>query len=214
MFVHSDVESINLDLGLAINLQADALEHALIAALPLGPQSAAGGISLPDSFHGELQVQSLFSDCTADFRSVCAPYFTRRTLPVTALVRVAQSSQWHISLSSGCLISHLSPLHALKASLLSGATHRGQKSACVGLFLAEQPILPPHPGLASDAQQKRRCDQSCWQAPSPCLESGIPIPCGRPYEPGILSPQCMSDILTGGPISYLWLACCATSYNS
>ena len=37
-------------------LQADALEHALIAALPLGPQSAAGGISLPDSFHGELQV--------------------------------------------------------------------------------------------------------------------------------------------------------------
>lgn len=37
-------------------LQADALEHALMAALPLGPQSAAGGISLPDSFHGELQV--------------------------------------------------------------------------------------------------------------------------------------------------------------
>lgn len=31
-------------------LQADALEHALIAALPLGPQSAAGGVSLPDSF--------------------------------------------------------------------------------------------------------------------------------------------------------------------
>ncbi len=30
--------------------QADALEHALIAALPLGPQSAAGGVSLPDSF--------------------------------------------------------------------------------------------------------------------------------------------------------------------
>ena len=35
---------------------ADALEHALMAALPLGPQSAAGGISLPESFHGELQV--------------------------------------------------------------------------------------------------------------------------------------------------------------
>ena len=30
--------------------QADAMEHALIAALPLGPQSAAGGVSLPDSF--------------------------------------------------------------------------------------------------------------------------------------------------------------------
>lgn len=37
-------------------LQADALEHALIAALPLGPQSAAGGIELPESFHGELTV--------------------------------------------------------------------------------------------------------------------------------------------------------------
>ncbi len=37
-------------------LQADALENALIAALPLGPQSAAGGVSLPDSFQGELQV--------------------------------------------------------------------------------------------------------------------------------------------------------------
>jgi len=37
-------------------LQADALEHALISALPLGPQGAAGGISLPDLFGGELQV--------------------------------------------------------------------------------------------------------------------------------------------------------------
>lgn len=37
-------------------LQADALEHALISALPLGPQGAAGGISLPDLFRGELQV--------------------------------------------------------------------------------------------------------------------------------------------------------------
>jgi hypothetical protein len=37
-------------------LQADALEHALLAALPLGPQGAAGGVSLPDLFAGELQV--------------------------------------------------------------------------------------------------------------------------------------------------------------
>jgi len=37
-------------------LQADALEHALMSALPLGPQGAAGGISLPDLFRGELQV--------------------------------------------------------------------------------------------------------------------------------------------------------------
>lgn len=37
-------------------LQADALEHALVSALPLGPQGAAGGISLPDLFRGELQV--------------------------------------------------------------------------------------------------------------------------------------------------------------
>ena len=40
-------------------LQADALENALAAALPLGPQSAAGGISLPDSFVGELTVTLL-----------------------------------------------------------------------------------------------------------------------------------------------------------
>ena len=32
------------------------MEHSLVAALPLGPQSAAGGVSLPDTFHGELQV--------------------------------------------------------------------------------------------------------------------------------------------------------------
>ncbi len=41
-----------------LSVQADALEHALIAALPLGPQSAAGGVSLPDSFSGELQVST------------------------------------------------------------------------------------------------------------------------------------------------------------
>lgn len=39
-------------------MHADALENALIAALPLGPQSPAGGVSLPDSFHGELQARS------------------------------------------------------------------------------------------------------------------------------------------------------------
>ena len=43
----------------AMAVQADALEHALMAALPLGPQSAAGGVSLPDSFAGELQVRSV-----------------------------------------------------------------------------------------------------------------------------------------------------------
>ncbi|EIE26036.1 hypothetical protein COCSUDRAFT_61028 [Coccomyxa subellipsoidea C-169] len=40
-------------------LQSEALEHSLMAALPLGPQSAAGGVSLPDSFHGELTVTLL-----------------------------------------------------------------------------------------------------------------------------------------------------------
>lgn len=43
----------------AMDVQADSLEHALMAALPLGPQSAAGGVSLPDSFAGELQVRSV-----------------------------------------------------------------------------------------------------------------------------------------------------------
>ncbi|KFM25855.1 Uncharacterized protein PYUK71.03c [Auxenochlorella protothecoides] len=40
----------------AIMRAADALEHALLAALPLGPQGDAGGVSLPDFFTGELQV--------------------------------------------------------------------------------------------------------------------------------------------------------------
>ena len=48
-------------------LQADALENALIAALPLGPQSAAGGVSLPASFQGELQVRPVF---VSQFRPV------------------------------------------------------------------------------------------------------------------------------------------------
>ena len=45
-------------------LQADALENALIAALPLGPQSAAGGVSLPASFQGELQVRLVVCKCS------------------------------------------------------------------------------------------------------------------------------------------------------
>jgi hypothetical protein len=43
-------------------MAADALENALIAALPLGPQSPAGGVSLPDSFHGELQARRRAAD--------------------------------------------------------------------------------------------------------------------------------------------------------
>ena len=35
-----------------------------MAALPLGPQSAAGGVSLPDSFAGELQVRSVSRLCS------------------------------------------------------------------------------------------------------------------------------------------------------
>ncbi|KAL6760842.1 hypothetical protein V8C86DRAFT_1006047 [Haematococcus lacustris] len=37
-------------------LQADAVEQALLTALPLGPQTPAGGISLPEFFCGELDV--------------------------------------------------------------------------------------------------------------------------------------------------------------
>ncbi len=36
--------------------QADAVEAALLAALPLGPQTPAGGVSLPEAFKGELGV--------------------------------------------------------------------------------------------------------------------------------------------------------------
>jgi len=46
-------------------MAADALENALIAALPLGPQSPAGGVSLPDSFHGELQARRRAADPTS-----------------------------------------------------------------------------------------------------------------------------------------------------
>lgn len=64
-------------------LQADALENALLAALPLGPQSAAGGVSLPDTFQGELQVRCkvlrpvvLLIDVLCDPAvSLFAPYF-------------------------------------------------------------------------------------------------------------------------------------------
>lgn len=31
-------------------LQADAVEQALLAALPLGPQTVAGGVTLPEAF--------------------------------------------------------------------------------------------------------------------------------------------------------------------
>ena len=37
-------------------LQADAVEQALMNALPLGPMAPAGGITLPQSFKGELSV--------------------------------------------------------------------------------------------------------------------------------------------------------------
>jgi hypothetical protein len=37
-------------------LQVDSLEQALLAALPLGPQTPAGGVTLPDTFSGELTV--------------------------------------------------------------------------------------------------------------------------------------------------------------
>ncbi|EFJ51225.1 hypothetical protein VOLCADRAFT_88088 [Volvox carteri f. nagariensis] len=37
-------------------LQADAVEAALLAALPLGPQTPAGGVTLPEAFKGELGV--------------------------------------------------------------------------------------------------------------------------------------------------------------
>ena len=45
--------------GAASLAQANAVEHSLVAALPLGPQSAAGGVSLPKTFHGELLVRAL-----------------------------------------------------------------------------------------------------------------------------------------------------------
>jgi hypothetical protein len=39
-----------LAVAAAASHQVDSLEQALLAALPLGPQAAAGGISLPELF--------------------------------------------------------------------------------------------------------------------------------------------------------------------
>lgn len=59
-------------------LQADALENALIAALPLGPQSAAGGVSLPDTFEGELQVSDVCNaSCCLRERRYCGPSLSK-----------------------------------------------------------------------------------------------------------------------------------------
>lgn len=106
-------------------MQADALEHALIAALPLGPQSAAGGISLPDSFHGELQV----CHCCVKLEA--------------ALVAIRQF--W---VQEG---SYMAPM---RLSCAGDSTGSPEPSG-VGFPLAEQPVLPPHSGLSSGSQQKR-----------------------------------------------------------
>ena len=53
-------------------MHADALQNALIAALPLGPQSPAGGVSLPDSFAGELQVRACPPPGPCSYVTQCA----------------------------------------------------------------------------------------------------------------------------------------------
>ena len=52
-------------------LQADALEQALVAALPLGPQTPAGGVTLPDSFRVSCHA-GMHSRCSAGIESVVA----------------------------------------------------------------------------------------------------------------------------------------------
>ena len=49
------------------------MEHALIAALPLGPQSAAGGVSLPDSFIVRASPAAFVVLCARCSRASAAP---------------------------------------------------------------------------------------------------------------------------------------------
>jgi hypothetical protein len=59
---------------LLLLLQVDSLEQALLAALPLGPQGAAGGVSLPDLFrvrHVVYFACTLMGLCAACF--ACVP---------------------------------------------------------------------------------------------------------------------------------------------
>ena len=90
-------------------LQADALENALLAALPLGPQSAAGGVSLPDTFQGELQVRCKVSRPEVLLNFLCDP-----------------------------AVSLLAP-YILAMTALSKLNHRGELSGCSSTLLTLMP---------------------------------------------------------------------------
>lgn len=83
-----------------------------MAALPLGPQSAAGGVSLPDSFAGELQVHS-------------APHSLQPLKPLIVPP---------VSLMLG--------LEKLMSAVLAGDSTGSAQPASLGLSMAVQPVLP------------------------------------------------------------------------
>ena len=94
--LHKNVQTNQVRLA----LQADAMEHALIAALPLGPQSAAGGVSLPDSF--------IVSTPATDLMSLFSIVQPDNNL----------SPAWHLTvLRKPCAWLHTYATHAEDASL-------------------------------------------------------------------------------------------------
>lgn len=117
-------------------LQADALEHALLAALPLGPQGAAGGVSLPDLFQGELQVGP-------------APLPRPRTAsaPPTAPCFAAAAAASRLSARGAPGLERLLPLPVTGAPQLRPAYRPAARcERCArALFLPAGPHLPAHP---------------------------------------------------------------------
>lgn len=63
------VVAIPLLLALLPSPQVDSLEQALLAALPLGPQAAAGGVSLPELFR--VGVALLLTPCAQLWAPLC-----------------------------------------------------------------------------------------------------------------------------------------------
>ena len=183
-------------------LQADALEHALLAALPLGPQGAAGGVSLPDLFSGELEVG--YPASTAGGYWLC---------------------------SNACSQCQIWPpdgqpkLNQMPLLCPAGDAARGPGPAGVGLPLAEQPLLLHHPWLPGGAGASRGCffrpasapgchalSWLCWpSSAAPCLVLPLFLPAASP-APGCPAPYAAPSppvtlLLSCSPCPPPWPAC-------
>ena len=137
-------------------LQADALENALIAALPLGPQSAAGGVSLPASFQGELQVSlvaSMMPGCckmvlgSTRAKALLASSHSRRLCTYCATLHEQTAcTTWCVAAAKACSASHT---QAIYASYLDTIKTRATTTACMHTFPPPPPPLHTVPYLCS-----------------------------------------------------------------